>query len=70
LDYAEVLSKLGAGVFSPHPHHVGEDLLAVYGLNNFLRPNTKSVVSELPKRDIAVSLINKDDDGVVQKISQ
>jgi cation transport ATPase len=55
--------------FFPHPH-VGEDLLAVYGLNNFLRPNTKSVVSELKKRDIAASLINKDDDGAVQKISQ
>jgi cation transport ATPase len=62
--------SLAPEFFPPTPTHVGEDLLAVYGLNNFLRPNTKSVVSELQKRDIAVSLINKDDDGAVQKISQ
>lgn len=38
-----------------------EDLLAVYGLDDSLRPDTKPVVSELQNRDVAVSLISGDD---------
>ncbi|KAH6664174.1 hypothetical protein B0J14DRAFT_706614 [Halenospora varia] len=38
-----------------------EDLLTVYGLDDSLRPDTKSVVSELQKRDVAVSLVSGDD---------
>ncbi|KAL9115041.1 MAG: hypothetical protein Q9187_007371 [Circinaria calcarea] len=47
---------------------LGEELLAVYGLDDSLRPDAKSVVSELQKREIAVSLVSGDDDGAVQKV--
>ena len=47
---------------------LGEELLAVYGLDDSLRSDAESVVSELQKRDIAVSLISGDDDGAVQRI--
>lgn len=47
---------------------LGEELLAVYGLDDSMRSDAKSVVSELQKRDIAVSLVSGDDDGAVQKV--
>ena len=49
---------------------LGEDLLAVYGLDDSLRPDSQSVVSELQKRGIAVSLVSGDDDGAVQRIGR
>jgi len=49
---------------------LGEELLAVYGLDDSLRPDAKSVVSELQKRDIAISLVSGDDDGAVQKVGR
>lgn len=49
---------------------LGEELLAVYGLDDSLRPDSKPVVSELQKRGIAVSLVSGDDDGAVQKIGR
>jgi P-type E1-E2 ATPase len=49
---------------------LGEDLLAVYGLDDSLRSDAKSVVSQLQKRDIAVSLVSGDDDGAVQEIGR
>ncbi|KAL9636916.1 MAG: hypothetical protein Q9164_002532 [Protoblastenia rupestris] len=49
---------------------LGEDLLAVYGLNDTLRHDAMSVVSELQKRDIAISLVSGDDDGAVQEIGR
>ncbi|MCJ1358754.1 MAG: hypothetical protein MMC33_008754 [Icmadophila ericetorum] len=49
---------------------LGEDLLAVYGLDDSLRPDSECVVSELQKRGIAVSLVSGDDDGAVQKIGR
>ncbi|MCJ1421929.1 hypothetical protein MMC32_008296 [Xylographa parallela] len=49
---------------------LGEDLLTVYGLDDSLRPDAKSVVSELQKRDIAVSLVSGDDDSAVQRIGR
>ncbi|KAI9806959.1 MAG: hypothetical protein M1833_002617 [Piccolia ochrophora] len=47
---------------------LGDELLAVYGLNDSLRADAISVVSELQHRDIAVSIVSGDDDGAVQKI--
>lgn len=49
---------------------LGEDLLAIYGLDDSLRPDAKPVVSELQKRGIAVSLVSGDDDGAVQKTAR
>lgn len=49
---------------------LGDELLAAYGLDDTLRPDAKSVVSELQKRDIAVSLVSGDDDGAVQRIGR
>ncbi|RHZ58279.1 hypothetical protein CDV55_105698 [Aspergillus turcosus] len=49
---------------------LGEELLAVYGLDESLRHDAKAVVSELQKRDIAVSIISGDDDGAVLKIGR
>lgn len=49
---------------------LGKELLAVYGLDDSLRPDATSVVSELRKRGIAVSLVSGDDDGAVQKIGR
>lgn len=48
----------------------GEDLLAIYGLHDSLRPDAISVVSELQKRDIAVSLVSGDDHGAVQQTAR
>ncbi|ERF70780.1 P-type cation-transporting ATPase [Endocarpon pusillum Z07020] len=44
------------------------DLLSVYGLDDSLRPDAMSIVAELQRRDIAVSLVSGDDDGAVRKI--
>lgn len=49
---------------------LGEDLLAIYGLDDTLRPDAKPVVSELQKRGIAVSLVSGDDNGAVQKTAR
>ncbi|KAK0120283.1 hypothetical protein ONS95_011689 [Cadophora gregata] len=47
---------------------LGEDLIAVYGLDDALRPDAKSTVIELQTRGISVSIVSGDDDGAVQRI--
>jgi len=47
---------------------LGEDLIAIYGLDDSLRPDAKSTVDELQTRGIAVSIVSGDDDGAVQRI--
>jgi Cu2+-exporting ATPase len=49
---------------------LNEELLAVYGLDDRLRPDAMSAISELQARGIAVSLVSGDDDGVVQKVGR
>ncbi len=49
---------------------LSEDLLTVYGLDDSLRPDAESVISQLQKRDIAVSIVSGDDDGAVQKLGR
>jgi Cd2+-exporting ATPase len=49
---------------------LGEDLLSVYGLDDSLRQDAKSVVAELQRRSIGVSLVSGDDEGAVQKIGR
>jgi heavy metal translocating P-type ATPase len=49
---------------------LGDDLVAVYGLDDSLRPDAKSVIAELQTRGIAVSLVSGDDDGAVQNIGR
>ena len=47
---------------------LGEDLTAIYGLDDSLRPDAKSTVNDLQARGIAVSIVSGDDDGAVQRI--
>ncbi|KAL2059745.1 hypothetical protein VTL71DRAFT_10129, partial [Oculimacula yallundae] len=47
---------------------LGDKLLAIYGLDDSLRPDAKSTVAELQTRGIAVSLVSGDDDGAVQRV--
>merc|ERR1712098_100752 len=47
---------------------LGEDLIAIYGLDDSLRPDAKSTVDELQTRGIAVSIVSGDDDGAAQRI--
>jgi Cd2+-exporting ATPase len=49
---------------------LGQHLLSVYGLDDVLRPDAKSVVAELQRRDIGVSIVSGDDDGAVQKVGR
>jgi Cd2+-exporting ATPase len=49
---------------------LGKDILSVYGLDDSLRQDAKSVVSELQRRSIGVSLVSGDDEGAVQKIGR
>ncbi|KAI9827158.1 MAG: Cell morphogenesis protein PAG1 [Thelocarpon impressellum] len=43
----------------------GDDLVAVFGLEDSLRPDVGAVVSELVRRGIAVSMVSGDDAGAV-----
>ncbi|KAG8526712.1 uncharacterized protein KY384_008141 [Bacidia gigantensis] len=45
-----------------------DELITVFGLDDTLRADAKSTVTELKERSIAVSLVSGDDDGAVQKI--
>ncbi|KAH7410603.1 Cu2+-exporting ATPase [Cadophora sp. MPI-SDFR-AT-0126] len=47
---------------------LGEDLIAIYGLDDSLRSDAKATVDELQTRGIAVSIVSGDDDGAVQRI--
>jgi len=47
---------------------LGEDIIAIYALDDSLRPDAKSTVNELQTRGIAVSVVSGDDDGAVQRI--
>jgi Cd2+-exporting ATPase len=49
---------------------LGEDLLAVYGLDDSLRPDAKAVIADLQKRGITVSLVSGDDDGAVRNVGR
>ncbi|KAK9481208.1 E1-E2 ATPase-domain-containing protein [Lipomyces japonicus] len=46
----------------------GEELLACYRLNDSLRPEAITVVTELRRRNIAICIISGDEDGAVQKV--
>jgi Cu2+-exporting ATPase len=46
-----------------------EELIAIYGLEDRLRSDAGSVVSELSRRGIAVSLVSGDDHGAVQAVA-
>ena len=48
----------------------GDELLAVYGLEDSIRPDASTVVSELRRRGIAVSIVSGDDSGAVQLIAE
>ncbi|KIX03730.1 copper-translocating P-type ATPase [Rhinocladiella mackenziei CBS 650.93] len=42
---------------------------AVFGLEDSVRPDSYSVISELQRRGISVSIVSGDDDGAVQKLA-
>ncbi|MCJ1245511.1 hypothetical protein MMC30_002715 [Trapelia coarctata] len=46
-----------------------DDLLAAYGLEDSLRPDAHTVIVELTRRGIAVSLVSGDDDGPVHSVA-
>jgi heavy metal translocating P-type ATPase len=46
-----------------------EELIAIYGLEDRLRSDASSVVSELSRRGITVSLVSGDDHGAVQAVA-
>jgi P-type E1-E2 ATPase len=45
------------------------DAVAVYGLQDTLRPEASSIISELQQRNIAIHLLSGDDDGAVQSVA-
>lgn len=47
----------------------GDELLAVFGLEDSLRPDASTVVSELRRRGIAVSIVSGDDSGAVNSVA-
>jgi Cd2+-exporting ATPase len=47
----------------------GDQLIAVYGLSDSLRPDSHSVVAELQKRNIAISIVSGDDASAVDAIA-
>ena len=48
---------------------INDDLHAIFGLEDSLRPDATSVVSSLVSRGIIVSIVSGDDDGAVQTIA-
>ncbi|KAI9808718.1 MAG: hypothetical protein M1825_003870 [Sarcosagium campestre] len=48
---------------------VGDELVAVFGLEDSVRPDAGIVVSELKRRGIAVSMVSGDDSGAVKSIA-
>ncbi|KAI9822884.1 MAG: hypothetical protein M1832_002909 [Thelocarpon impressellum] len=63
-DLAPVKSLLSRGLTVFCAVH-GDDLVALYGLEDTLRPDASAVVSELGRRGIAVSMVSGDDAGPV-----
>ncbi|KAI9771886.1 MAG: hypothetical protein M1840_001656 [Geoglossum simile] len=47
----------------------GDQLLAAFGLEDSLRPDANTVVSELTKRGITVSIVSGDDDIAVESVA-
>ncbi|KAJ4339123.1 hypothetical protein N0V95_007875 [Ascochyta clinopodiicola] len=48
---------------------VDEDVAAIYGLQDTLRPEAATTVSQLQRRGIAVHILSGDDDGAVQSVA-
>ena len=48
---------------------INNDLHAIFGLEDSLRPDTMSVVSSLVSQGITVSIVSGDDDGAVQTVA-
>ncbi|KAK5311807.1 hypothetical protein LTR93_011586 [Exophiala xenobiotica] len=48
---------------------MNEQLIAVFGLSDCLRPDSYSVVTELQKRNIAISIVSGDDTGAVEVVA-
>ncbi|KAK5202583.1 hypothetical protein LTR41_011674 [Exophiala xenobiotica] len=46
-----------------------DHLIAAFGLSDCLRPNSYSVVTELQKRNIAISIVSGDDTGAVEAVA-
>ncbi|KAH7346212.1 Cu2+-exporting ATPase [Rhexocercosporidium sp. MPI-PUGE-AT-0058] len=63
--YVSTLLSQGRTVFCVV---LGQELIAIYGLHDSLRPDAKSTIDELQIRGIAVSIVSGDDDGAVQRI--
>ncbi|KIV84219.1 copper-translocating P-type ATPase, variant [Exophiala sideris] len=61
----DLLAK-GLTVFGVAIH---DQLIAVFGLSDCLRPDSHSVVTELQKRNIAISIVSGDDTGAVEAVA-
>jgi Cu2+-exporting ATPase len=48
---------------------VDEKLVAVYGLQDHLRPDAKPIINELRKREIEISIVSGDNDSSVKSIA-
>jgi len=48
---------------------VDDQVVAAWGLSDSLRPDSRTVIAELQKRDIAVSIVSGDDAGVVEVVA-
>ncbi|KAJ9493709.1 hypothetical protein H2202_010831 [Exophiala xenobiotica] len=48
---------------------INDKLIAVFGLSDCLRPDSHSVVTELQKRNIAISIVSGDDTGAVEAVA-
>ena len=46
-----------------------DELLTVYGLEDSLRPEAHTVIAELTRRGIAISIVSGDDDGPVHSVA-
>ena len=57
--------KSRTGFYVANDNHI----LAAFGLFDAIRPDSLAVVTELRKRDIAVSIISSDDTGTIEAIA-
>ncbi|KAK7936783.1 hypothetical protein LTR80_011007 [Exophiala xenobiotica] len=48
---------------------MNDQLIAIFGLSDCLRPDSHSVVTELQKRNIAISIVSGDDTGAVEAVA-
>ncbi|KAF1929843.1 heavy metal translocatin [Didymella exigua CBS 183.55] len=48
---------------------VDGDVAAIYGLQDTIRPEASSIVSELHRRNIAIHILSGDDDGAIQSVA-